>query len=126
MNEKIEKIKKHIVENKLVYILGAGAFAAGTGVGLTIGIRQIVVTDVANVKWHSPTINNIIASVERRGHPGNVIRCNETGEIFASQNHAAKLMGLNPGSLSSHLSGKYDHANGYTFEKLGEAVTSQE
>lgn len=80
-----------------------------------------VITDSYNLKFKSPTINEVTTILARRGHPGNLLRCNETGEVFASQGRAADLMGLSRGRLSQHVNGKLDDVGGYTFEKIGEA-----
>lgn len=60
-------------------------------------------------------------SVARRGHPGNVIQCNETGKVYASQNLAAHILNIDPAELSQHMRGKRHHAGGLTFTKIGEA-----
>ena len=66
----------------------------------------------------------VIQQLKRRGHPGYVVRCNETGETFASQNRAAETLGVSPSALSLHLRGDRQRAGGYTFTKLGEALAS--
>lgn len=66
--------------------------------------------------------NNVEVNLLRRGHPGNKILCNQTGEVFASQQRAATANDISPSSLSEHLRGLRDSVNGLTFEKLGEMV----
>lgn len=51
-----------------------------------------------------------------------LVRCNETGEVFASQNRAADLLKIPKSLLTGHLNGKFESANGLTFERIGEAV----
>lgn len=116
-----DKVKTHFRENKKVYL----AFAGGALLVYVAGSRRDVEVN-SNTKYlsiNSPdhSTNVVVTQLQRRGHPGNLVRCNETGEVFASQQRAAEAMGINPGTLSSHLNGKYDSAQGLTFERLGEA-----
>lgn len=117
MKEKIEKVKAHLKEHKVAYIAGGVGVAAGVVVTLALK-SDIKVTGIIIGK--NNTLNQTTLLV-RRGHPGNVIRCIQTGEVFASQGRAAEAMGISPSNLSQHLNGKYAHAGGYTFENLGEA-----
>lgn len=115
------KIKTHFRNNKRVYL----AFGAGVGLCLVAGGRRDVSVK-SNIKYlgiNSPdnSTNVVVTQLARRGHPGNMVRCNETGEVFASQQRAAETLGLSAGNLSQHLNSKYDHVGGLTFEKLGEA-----
>lgn len=133
MPTKIEKVKTHVKENKKLYI--------GIGIGVAVGVTVTVIlakTDVINItdsfklelgtiKYKSPTTTNniVVTELARRGHPGNMIMCNETGEVFASQNRAAELLGLSPSNLSQHLKGRQPSVSGFTFTNLGEASASQ-
>lgn len=120
--EKTSKIRMHFRENKKVYI--------GTACGVVVGVvayaiggpKSIQIVDNFNLKYKSPTSTQVIAMLERRGHPGNVIRCVETGEPFASQNRAAAATGVNAGALSQHLSGLKESVKGLHFVKEGEAT----
>ena len=58
----------------------------------------------------------------RAGHPGFIVRCNETHRIFSSTKKAAEVMGLSKTALSRHLNGKQDAVSGYTFTKLGHNI----
>jgi hypothetical protein len=120
-----EKVKVHIGHHKVAYSFGAGVVVTGVTVfifrsGGSLGeLRNTAFLVLRNRQ----TINNIvITQLERRGHPGNLTRCVETGEVFASQARAADLMGINRGNLVSHLNGRVPVVNGYTFERIGEAV----
>ena len=68
---------------------------------------------------YAPVINYSQVLV-RRGHPGNVIQCDETKEVFASQNRAAEVFVVSPSRMSSHLKGDLDNVDGHHFTKLGE------
>ena len=119
---KIDKIRTHISENKNVYI--------AAGVGVTVGAvlvggmfygRQVIINDSLNVSVNSPKTNIVIANLTRRGHPGNIIRCVETGEVFASQRRAAEALGLNRIDIYKMLKGELDNVKGLSFENLGES-----
>ena len=121
MKERIERAKKHLKDNKKIYLIGAGGLVVGVVVGFVSSGKAIQIVDSFNIKYKSPTTNTVIAELVRRGHPGNLIRCVETGEVFASQQRAAEVLDVNPGNLSRHLNGKLASVNGKTFELIGEA-----
>lgn len=123
MGKKIEKVKQHFTDNKKLYIgVGIGVVVT-TVVVVMFPDKGIQIVDAFKVQVNSPTTNNVIqTNLARRGHPGNLILCNETGEVFASQNRAAELLGLSASNLSRHLKGDLAHTKGYTFTNLGEAA----
>lgn len=123
VREKYEHVKVHVRAHKEAYIAGAAGLAVGLGAGFYVSRPQLIqIVDAFNFKYKSPTITQIIQMLVRRGHPGNVVRCNETGEVFASQNRAAQALGLTPTDVAQQLNGWRQHAHGYTFERLGEAT----
>ena len=65
----------------------------------------------------------VIQQLKRRGHPGYVVRCNETGETFASINRAAAMNDISPSTIRNQICGRIPNAKGLTFTKLGEAVS---
>ena len=65
----------------------------------------------------------VIQQLKRRGHPGYVVRCNETGETFASINRAATMNDISPSTIRNQICGRIPNAKGLTFTKLGEAVS---
>lgn len=122
---KIEKFKQHMQEHRVTYIASSVSVVTGFGVAVAIGLTRvdlIQIIDAFKLQINSPTTNEITTTLLRRGHPGNIVKCLETGEVFASQGRTALVMGISPGTLSKHLSGKISDAGGYTFTVLGEAV----
>ena len=116
-----QKVKDHFKRNKDRYVVGGVFTVVGVGVGLYLGKKGIINIQLVNT-GSVTQVQNIDKSVNvltRRGHAGNVVRCLETGEIFASQNRACDLLGLNRADLSTHLSGEKDNVKGLTFEKVG-------
>lgn len=102
------------------------------GVGVLIGVTTTLIitkTQTGNtavqkvVAFRTGDITqNVIQQLSRRGHPGIVVRCNETGEIFASIKRASELLELDRTALTRHLQGLKDSVGGFTFEVLGEAT----
>jgi hypothetical protein len=118
-----DRIKAHVQDHKEAYIAGGAFFAVGLGAGVAVGGPQLIqIVDAFSIKYKSPTTTQLINMLVRRGHPGNVIVCRETGQPFASQNQAAQMMGLNASHLAQHLQGKAPHVKGNTFERIGEAT----
>ena len=112
-------------ENKKVIIVGGVCFVVGVATAVIVMSRSrasIGNTEISyNGLFYKPTITNEVTTIlERRGHPGNQIRWDQTGEVFASQERAATVSGVSPTSLSRHLkNGK--PVKGQTFTNLGEA-----
>jgi hypothetical protein len=128
MNDKVEEVKAHIRTHRQKYIFAGSCVlsaAAGAGAMKVLGAEQIAIVDsikLTLLSWKSPTTNTITQLLVRRGHPGNVVQCLETGEVFASQNAAAVSMGLNPGEVSKQVRGLIPDVRGHTFMMLGEAI----
>ena len=117
-----EKTKQHISKHKIVYVAVGSAVVAATITAVALcHVKQIVITDAFNISWKPTKINNVTTVLERRGHPGNMIRCNQTGELFASQGRAAAVNGISASGLSKHLAGEYANIKGLSFTNLGEA-----
>ena len=126
---KTKEIKDHFARNKQLYLgLGIGlAVGVGAGAGVmayrTMSLNASV-RMIAPVSWKPHLENNqiIVQSLERRGHPGTVVRCNETGETFASVRRASDVLNINRSMLNRHLAGLKPDINGKTFTTLGDAV----
>ena len=118
----LDRVKIHLQENKKVYIVGGAALVVGAiGGAVYMGGGVQIVDSFKLLNWKSP--HSSMTVLIRRGHPGNIIKCLETGELFASQNRAAAVNGLSASNLSQHLNGKQDAVSGLHFESnLGEAV----
>ena len=115
-----QKVKGHFKKHKVKYIVGGACLVVGGTVGVYLGNKGIINIQLVNT-GSVTQVQNIDKSVNvltRRGHAGNVVRCLETGEIFASQNRACDLLGLNRSDLSNHLNGAKDEVKGLHFEKI--------
>ena len=116
-----QKVKGHFKKHKVKYIVGGTCAVVGVGVGIYLGNKGIINVQLVNT-GEVTQVQNIDKSINilsRRGHAGDVIRCLETGETFASQKRAAEVYGVNQGDISKHLKGKKDSVKGMTFEKVG-------
>lgn len=122
---KENKIIEHFKRNRWRYVAGI-CFIGGFAVCYIIK-RKPNVTNITNITnlTDSGVINNspnsIMMNLIRRGHPGNVIECIETGERFASQNRCAEVMKITPNDLSRHLRGLTESVKNLHFKILGEA-----
>lgn len=125
--QQVEKAREHVRANKNAYIAGSVGAVVG-GVSVFLGVRQVSVTqkakNIALLNWKP--VNNMEQTtvLVRRGHPGNIIKCVQTGELFASQNRAAEALDISRSNLSEHLNGFQPAVSGYTFEKMGEATAT--
>lgn len=128
-----QEAKSHFERNKAAYISGGVFFIAGVTYlatrghyagGLqsaTEGSTRITVSPLSLFS-NRMTNNTVITTLERRGHPGWIVKCKETGELFASQNRAAEANGIDPSIMSRHLNGVFENAQGKHFERIGEAI----
>ena len=127
MNQKIERIKNHLVENKKVYIAGAVGVVIG-GVIVFVLVRKAYgvpgISQKAIGIWNKQIATLI--TIDAPGNSGNVIQDLTTGTIYPSQNAAVKALGLNPTRLSEQLNGTAKHVSGRVFKKLIDGGASHE
>jgi hypothetical protein len=133
-----EEIKEHVVEHKVVYAFAGGIIFAGITCYIMRDIvnpqpisRDIAVTaqrDIAvlgekvvsqSVIGNENVLHNVSYFISnRQGPPSWVVRCKETGELFTSQNSAAREMNISSSELSKHLRGGLTEVRGHTFERI--------
>jgi len=132
-NTKIERIKKHIKDNKKVYIAGATGVAAG--------VCGTLIYCLATGKFHKTTITNqgvgtnlgitnVIQQTvseygNKLGRPGNEVVDTQTWKCYKSQTLAAKAAGVSDTSMSRHLNGDYPNLDGRTFKRLSDMWYNQ-
>lgn len=120
MNTRIEKIKKHVVDHKEVYI--AVAVTAVTTAAITILIVQRAqinssVTQKAILSWKPIMEQKANIIIQAPGNSGNILQ-DDLGNIFASQNSAAKALGVDPRAIREHLQGRSTNIMGRTLTKV--------
>ncbi len=122
MHERIEKIRDHIQEHKVVYIASGASFAIG---GLSMLVLKSKSTQIINTVAPviSPIFNNI-NQVTLGGYAHKVVKCLETGQIWESVKDAADALGTTPSTLSKVLNGHTADFAGkhYTIIALGSRV----
>ena len=133
-----ETIKKHFTEHKEVYIgIGIGLTLAGitwvivrghkpglamqTGPGTSYADPVLSSTGDASPLIFAPGAESVTTNIYtgKKGHPGFITRCIETGDIFSSQQKAADYFQIDTKILSQHLRGLLENAQGYHFEHVG-------
>lgn len=124
--EKFDKVKRHLKENRPVYILGGLTLAGFTCLIVRDVVHQPISRGIAvaadrgiAVAGRKVSMSNVsYISADRQGPPSWVVRCKETGEVFTSQRNAATEMGLPYNELSRHLNGLRDNVRGNHFERI--------
>lgn len=125
----LSKIKRHINENRKLYLMGTTCVLTGAAVA-ALYYHKIIIPGLPKAELiNAPTLTtngdnspivSIIQTLERRGHPGNVIQCVETGEIFASQRRVCEVFDISSSALSKHLNGLKESIKDLHFKRLGE------
>lgn len=121
MSEKIDRIKKHFVDNKKTYIVGGVGVAIGVAVGVVICKQstQIAVANPAVVNW-KPVSNIVQVQMVRPGPKSFVVQCIEDQRVWPSLRAAADDLGVHPNIISKHLKGAYDTVKDLHLEKVAE------
>ena len=143
----MSKLSDHLEKHKWKYILGGTIVVAGITtlivrknlgllggpyprlLGGPGGSGKIAVDNTARSfsfnmfsdNAGNTTINhNAVTTIHNgaRGNSGFVTRCVDTGEVFSTQNAAAKAFNISPSVLSSHLNEGVPLKEGLTFERL--------
>jgi hypothetical protein len=109
---------QHVRDNKATYMVGAGMFGAGLIIRSRPELKQVIGS--FNVMYKSDMTNVTVTQLARRGHPGYMIKCVDTGETYASIRRACEAMGLNRVEMYKHLQGEMPNVRGHIFENLGE------
>ena len=120
-----QKVKDHFKKHKGVYIAGTAGVAVGATAAIVLTRSNIQIVDSCKVtllQWKSPTVNTV--QLVSRTNASKAVQCLETGEVFASQNRAADLLGISKSALSKHLNGLRPHASGLHFQRLTDAAAN--
>lgn len=127
MMHNIETMKNHLRDNKKVYIAATVGVVVGA-VSVVLLKRNPTEMSVDNkiqqiFSWKPQA--KIEVYIEALGDPGNIVQDTTTGTIYASQNQAARALGLCKSQVSQYLNGKNVDLNGHDLIKLGKAQVSQ-
>lgn len=132
MNERIEKVKKHLKKHKVGYSCGVTVVIAA---GITCIIMKSVKSSLDAGAYGSETTtlrssffslyskesgNNIVTTIHSgdRGHPGFRVKHLGLDIDFDTQGAAARAFHIPESILSKHLNGKLDDAYGEKFERI--------
>lgn len=126
---KVMRVKRHFRENKDRYIcLIVGAVAAG-GAAVAYSKKTPTISgSLVNYKSEGASIQNITqVIIPAKGDPGNYVQDVTTGTTWASQNEAAKELGVSPARISQYLNGNSaaDTVAGHRLVRLGKAVPAE-
>ena len=122
-----DRIKAHFQRNKTRYYVGSTIGVAAITLVIMRGrhasfLRSLDGQDVVTMRPLTFFSNrtNIVTVIARegRGHPGYLVRCKETGDIFSSQSGAASWAGTSAVNMSQHLSGRFPDVYGLHFERI--------
>lgn len=121
MKEGLERIRKHLDENKTTYIA-----CAATGV-VCVGVTALLMPKNVGFNvafaWKQDVTQSIAqSSLKPRMHPGIRLQHNETMVEYPSVRYAAKVLGLDRTKIYEHLQGKTPNVDGNTFTNLGAMV----
>jgi hypothetical protein len=118
---KMDRFKKHMYDNRKVYIVGAVCLVVGATVATIIVKKGALPAEVINelnndvtskaaingVAIHSPvtsnTFNTVVANFPEMSTPSKVVQCLEDGWVERSIGEAAKRAGISKPQLSTHL-----------------------
>jgi hypothetical protein len=121
-----KRIIEHVKRHKVKYIVGGTCLVLGGLFGMYISSNRAKVL-IDSVTIDEPVINkiqnnvNIISHIGRNGHPGNVIYCNETKQVFKSHREACRELGIDNRDLWAYIKRLKPTARGFTFTSVGEA-----
>ena len=112
---KYEQMKGHVERNKSIY-----AFAAGVVVTTAtyVVIRRVSTPMFAEKIVIKDSVLLIGTYARKTGPPSWMVRCIENGRVYRSQEHAAKVLKISRGMLTSHLNGRAENVAGYHFERV--------
>jgi hypothetical protein len=123
MNEKIERIKKHFVENKKVYIgIGIGIVVGGVSAGVLFALKNSdsgtkIVQKVQQIGFHNEA-NPVIVNLIERSTPSKPVHLVGTNLFFNSLHEAARETGHSLREISKNVNGLIPDVKGDVFELL--------
>ena len=125
--EKLDKAKEVVTKYWKPFTVGVAFTVVTVVVTKRVDARYLAGVTRTALLAKKVTMNDqsvlLIQTFERwTGSPSWMVRCVETGRVFASQKSAAKAMKLGEATLSLHLNGMRDHVNGYHFVRVAMAI----
>ena len=120
---RFEKIKRHLRENKKVYLAAGGGFIVGSAAVFLAGsdTRQFVkVKQFMGIGYKcSQTATTIV--LQAKGDPGDVVMRVSDGKKWPSKNEMARDLGIARALVSKYFAGDLSDLDGEQFKVLGKA-----
>jgi hypothetical protein len=118
--EKLDKAKAIVKKHWKPFTMGV--VSTGVTIGVIIVTKRVIFPNHLAVLAKKIVIKDSVLFFQtyarQQGPPSWVVRCVETGRVFASQAEAARLLSVHPNALSRHLTGTQEHVKGYHFERV--------
>jgi hypothetical protein len=141
--EAIKKLKEQYEKHKtIVWTIAIGTAAAGGAVALAEHeankeqqqraqqARRNPPPQIPRPRtagsWDSPYVRHASVDIKALGDPGNIIQDVVTGTIYASQNQAARELGVSKTAVFNHLHGKTSQVAGHKLTVVGKAPPQTE
>jgi Mn2+/Fe2+ NRAMP family transporter len=133
MNEKLEKAKQHIIDNKNVYIaVGVTAVVVCAGTLIAVKLNQKptqIINTVAPVisPVIAPVISPVITAsnnVNFGGYAHKIVKCDETNEMWETVTETAKAAGVSTSRMSRHLNDHLGPINDLNYSIVGIGTNS--
>lgn len=125
MNNRIEKVKKHLKDNKVTYIVGVGCTVVGAAVAVIVIGRTQAGTAIAQkvtVIGVGNRVNATVITFVENSTPSKPVHLVGTDLYFNSLSEAARKTGHHLSALSRHINGHSPDVNGDVFEILKTAA----
>lgn len=122
MNERIDRVKSHLRENKKAYIAGAaglavGVVSVGTAFLLNKDYEAQIVQQVKQIAWRANS-NQVVINLTEKSTPSKPVHLVGTNLYFDSLSDASRKTGHSLPKLSRHVNGHIPDLNGDVFEVL--------
>ncbi len=125
MNQRIEKIKNHLTENKITYFVGAGCAVIGGAVMVIVIGRSEGGAEIAQKITQvviGNRINATVVNLVERSTPSKPVHLVGTNLYFSSLNEAARETGHNLSRISKNVNGHIPDVGGDVFQLLESAA----
>jgi hypothetical protein len=118
---RLDRVKRHLKENKKTYLIGAGCLAAGYFLrrpGTTAIINNVAPNIAPSI---APVFNNVSSF---GGHMTKMVKRLSDGKMWETVTEAAAEEGFDLSRFSRHLNGHTEHLNGEIYAIIGIGTTS--
>ena len=125
---KFDKVKTHVQEHKMVYIVGATCLVVGAigtltainikGMSGNISVTGNVGGDVVAVTGKSNTVNKVVLELVERSTASKPVHLVGTNLYFSSLSEAARATGHHVSMISKNVNGHVADLNGDVFKLL--------